>query len=96
LILACTIYVFNFSRSKRTLQRSLSLILSSFHLAENNRVPLQYVYGVENSDYINAVFVNVRITDSFNYLAKVESEYGAVNSFPRMNQYGITNSTKFL
>ena len=28
--------------------------------AETNRVPLQYIDGVENSDYINAVFVHVR------------------------------------
>ena len=28
-------------------------------LAESNRVPLQYMAGVENSDYINAVFVHV-------------------------------------
>ena len=32
-----------------------------FILAEGNRVPLQYVDGVVDSDYINAVFVDVRI-----------------------------------
>ena len=42
-------------------------------LAECNRVPLQSVDGVENSDYINAVFVQVCITNFFmdNYLVKI-------------------------
>ena len=30
-------------------------------LAESSRVPLQYIEGVENSDYINAAFVHVCI-----------------------------------
>ena len=48
---------FNFQQWKNTL--FFSIILSI--LAERNRVPLQFVNGVENSDYINAVFVQVRI-----------------------------------
>ena len=35
---------------------------SSYPIAEGNRVPLQYMDGVDDSDYINAVFVHVGTT----------------------------------
>ena len=42
-------------------ERVAKTVLFFFNfLGESNRVPLQYVRGVENSDYINAVFVEVR------------------------------------
>ena len=42
---------------------------------EGNRVPLQYVDEVENSDYINAVFVHVCIFHRFFQLVGVGSNY---------------------
>lgn len=43
------------------LQFEVPFLIHLFILAESNRVPLTYLSGVEDSDYINAVFVHVRI-----------------------------------
>ncbi|CAB4021699.1 receptor-type tyrosine- phosphatase S [Paramuricea clavata] len=51
--------------------------------AENNRVPLQYVYGVENSDYINAVFVNGYLGRNY-FIATQSPLPNTINDFWRL------------